>query len=54
VALINSVKKEFHAHFLTDGASAEFIVFVIFCFGGLVAHGAFFSDSFFEFIFLFF
>jgi hypothetical protein len=53
VALADSIEKEFHAHFLANDASAELVVFVFFGFGGLVAHGAFFPDSFFEFILLF-
>ncbi len=53
MALVDSVEKEFHAHFLTNNASAKLVVFVVLGFGGLVAHGAFFPDSFFEFILLF-
>ena len=53
VALVDSIEEEFHAHFFSDIAPSKLIVFVLLSFGGLVAHGTFFTDSFLKFILLF-
>ncbi len=53
MALVDSIEEDFHAHFLSDNSSSELIVFILLCFSGLVAHSAFFADSFLKFILLF-